>query len=489
MKEDDRAEREARVDEGGGAMRQERQRALGRFTARERIDALADTGTFVEIERYVVHRHTTASARLATQKPLGDGLICGIAKVDGRSVAVYAHDPTVFRGALGLAGSRKLCRMLDLAGERRLPVIALVDSEGARVDEGSDAVKAYGEVIARTIRLKGKVPQLTLLCGLAVGGAAYNAVLTDLVGMVDGQSFVFVTGAKVTRVTTGEDVSLEALGGAALHAGRTGSVSTVLASERDGIAWLRAVLSALVPEAPADDPVSREVPELEALILASPRQTWDVEPLLASVFDRGSVLPLFRRFAPNLATALARLGGRAVAVVASQPKALGGCLDVSASRKGARFVTFAGQQRLPILTLVDVPGYLPGKAQEELGILPHGASLLTAYGNANVPKVSVILRKSYGGASVLSFASDLRLALPTGRVALVGGDGAAELVFGPETDDMSDAQRAERAALRAKWEAEHDTVWAAAEEGYLDKVIPAKDLRRELALALSGLVG
>lgn len=477
--------REARVDEGGGRARQERQRRLGRLSARERIAALVDEGSFNELGRHVLHRHAGASETLAANLHPGDGVVAGLARVDGRPVAVYAHDPTVLRGALGREGSRKVCRLLDLAKERRAAVICLADSDGVRVEEGTDAIDAYGEILRRTIALKGVVPQLTLVSGLCVGAAAYDAALTDCVGMVEGQSWLFITGPRVTKVVTGEDVELDALGGTALHAKKTGVAHAVLKDERAGLAWVRQVLAALVPQVPPSDDPRRATPEVGRLVPTAPRRAYDMRKLLAAVFDAGSVLELSAAFAPNLLTGFARLGGRAVAVVASNPSHLAGCLDVDASRKGAAFVTWASQLGLPLLTFVDVPGYQPGKAQEEGGIVPHGATLLTAYGAAKVPSVCLVVRKSYGGASVLSFTAQVRLGLPTARVGPMGADATVEAVLGPEPDD--ERGKKARAEKRAAFLARHDHAWAPAEEGYLDRIVEPARVREELWRTLESL--
>jgi propionyl-CoA carboxylase beta chain len=476
--------RRARTDSGGGPARQARHERLGRLGARARIAALVDEGSFVELGREILHRAPPGdSPGLDANRHPGDGLVCGLATIDRKDVAVVAHDPTVLRGALGHAASGKLCRLYDLALRRALPVVTLADCDGVRVEEGTLAIDAYGEVIRRIVRLRGRAPQLTLVAGLCVGAAAYAAALSDLVAMVRGQSFLFITGPKVTKVATGEDVDLEALGGPALHAQKTGAVHAVVDDERAGIAWLRAALAALDNKS-GDDPIDRATPELETLIPTAERRAYDMRRVVESVVDRGSFLPLAPDFARNLLTGIARLGGRAVAVVASQPMHLGGCLDVDASLKGARFVRFADARRLPIVTFVDVPGYLPGRKQEEGGILVHGKELLDAYGAATVPLTSVVVRKSYGGASVLSFAADVRLGLPTARVAPMGIDATVEVVLGAPTPDEDAAARAAReAAFRAR----HDHAFAAAESGYLDQIVAPADLRRVLAATVFAL--
>jgi propionyl-CoA carboxylase beta chain len=488
--------RRARTDSGGGPARLARHERLGRLGARARLAALVDEGSFVELGREVLHRAPPGdSPALDANRHPGDGLVCGLARVDGQDVAVVAHDPTVLRGALGHAASQKLCRLYDLAHRRALPVVSIADCDGVRVEEGTLAIDAYGEVIRRIVRLRGRAPQLTLVAGLCVGAAAYAAALSDLVAMVRGQSFLFITGPKVTKVATGEEVDLEALGGPALHAQKTGACHAVVDDERAGIAWLRRALAALrhrapataataATDAPAADDVTRATPEVAAIVPTAERRAYDMRTLVDAVVDRGSLLWLAPDFARNLVTGLARLGGRAIAVVASQPLHLAGCLDVDASLKGARFVRFADARRLPIVTFVDVPGYLPGRKQEEGGILVHGKELLDAYGAATVPLTSVVVRKSYGGASVLSFAADVRLGLPTARVAPMGIDATVEVALGPPTPDEDPAQRREReAAFRAR----HDHPFAAAESGYLDQIVAPADLRRVLAATVFAL--
>jgi acetyl-CoA carboxylase carboxyltransferase component len=481
------ADRDARAEEGGGRARQDRHRRLGRLTARERIAALVDPGSFSELGKHLLHRHSSESDLLAANRHPGDGLVVGLARVDGRPIAVYAHDPTVLRGAVGLEGANKVCRLQDLAFERRLPVVAFADSDGVRVEEGTDAIDAYGEILARTIRGRERSVQLTLVSGLCVGAAAYNAALTDAVGMIEGQSYMFITGPKVTKVVTGEDVELKDLGGTELHAKKTGACHAVLKTEADGIAWLKRLLGfAARSRVEGDAAAPRDTPELEKLIPLEARRAYDTRKLLAAVFDPGSLLELSEKFAPNLCTAFARLCGEPVAIVASNPMYLAGCLDIDASRKGAAFIEWATRLRLPICTFVDVPGYLPGRKQEEGGIIPHGATLLTAYGKADVPTLCLVVRKSFGGASVLSFAADVRLALPTARIGPMGADATLEVVLGPAPDDP--ALRADREKKREAWLARHDHAFAAAETGYIDRVVPFAAVRRELSIVLSALL-
>ncbi len=482
-------EHERRADEGGGAARQARQARLGRLTARERIARFVEHGSFVELARHVLHRHEASSGQLAANRHPGDGVIAGVGRVGGRNVAVYAHDPTVLRGALGIEASKKVCRLLDLAKEEKLPVVCFADSDGVRVDEGMDAIDAYGEIIRRTVTLQNEVLQLTLVCGLGVGAAAYTAALGDLVAMVKEQSYLFITGPKVTKVVTGEDVTIEDLGGPEMHAKKTGQCHAIVENEEAGIAWLKSVL-AFTERAKIDaNELDRATPEIATIIPTAPRRAYDVKKVIAAIADEGSTFELSPKFAPNLVTAFVRLAGAPVAIVASQPMVYAGCLDIDASRKGAHFVRLADKLGIPVVTLVDVPGYLPGKKQEEGGILPHGSLLLSAYGAATVPHVCLVLRKSYGGASVLSFAAKIRLALPTARIGPMGADAAIEVIFGPEHDAMSEEEKKTRAERKAEWLRVNDTAWSPAASGYIDQVVRPEDARRAIGRALASLRG
>jgi acetyl-CoA carboxylase carboxyltransferase component len=478
---------EARVEAGGGSARARRLRRMGRQTARERIEALADQGSFQELRRYQGHGHAHVHPDLAQTDPPGDGLITGLCTVDGREVAVAAHDVTVHRGSIGSGGGARMTHLLQIAGARGLPVITLADSDGARIPEGVDAVVAAGSVMAECAKLRGVVPQITLVCGLCVGAAAYSAALGDLTAMVEGQGFMFITGPSVTKVATGQDVTIEDLGGPDLHATKTGSCAYIARNESDGIGWVREVLGFLTPQVASDDPPDRATPELADIIPTQHRMGYDARKVVRSLFDRESVLELHPTFAPNLITGFARLGGQAVAWLASQPMHWAGCLDVDASRKGASFIRRASAWGIPIITLVDVPGYLPGKEQEAGGILPIGAEVIAAYAEARVPRICLVLRKSYGGGNVLTYSADVRLALPTARVAPVGVEAALEVALGPPPENATPDQVAAREAHRAAWLAQHDTVEAAGRAGYLDQVIEPAQARVALARTLRRL--
>lgn len=380
---------------------------------------------------------------------------------------------------------------MDLAKERSLPLVALADCDGVRIEEGTFAIEAYGDVIRRTIELQRRVPQLTLVSGLCVGAAAYNAVLTDFVGMVKGQSFMFITGAKVTEAMTGEKVEIAELGGPEMHATKTGSCHRIHESEEAGLEWLREMLGYLDLETDWDGKISEGQEKLEDLIPTDPRRGYDMRKVVALLLDENTACELSPSYGMNLLTTLGRIAGRTVAIVASQPRHRAGCLDIESSRKGAHFVRWASRRRIPVITLVDVPGYLPGLAQETGGILPFGAELLEAYGTASSPLVSVVVRKSYGGANVLSFAADYKIALPTAEVAPMGADAAVQVALPPMPTTGTAAEIAEAQAVRdefrADWKARYGSVWTAAHEGYFDKIVAPSELRRTLARTLEAL--
>ncbi|MFO0662803.1 MAG: carboxyl transferase domain-containing protein [Polyangiaceae bacterium] len=482
------AKREAARLEPGGPARTARHHRLGRMTGRERVLALVDAGTFEEFGADVLHRHSHASEMLAANREPGDGLVCGIGEVDGRRVAILAHEPTILRGALGHAASRKACKVLDIAESERLPVVTLADCDGVRVEESTDAIEAYGEILTRIIRLRGKVPQLTAAMGLCVGAAAYAAALNDWVCMVASQSYMFITGPKVTKVVTGETVTLEDLGGAAMHSTMTGQCHASVDTENDALAWVRRTLSFLGPAA-SSDPLDRDTSALTSIVPTNERRAYDMKKVVRELCDTGSLHEVGAAFAKNLLTIFARLSGRPVAIVANQPMVHAGCLDVLASRKGAHFIRYAGAAGIPVITLVDVPGYLPGLKQEQGGILPFGAQLLDAYGSVRVPRVSLVVRKSYGGASVLSFNADIRLGLPTARCGVMGVEAGLEVALGPENPEATAEERKAREARKQDWLREHDHAWAATESGYLDRIIDPRRARSELARALRSLGG
>jgi propionyl-CoA carboxylase beta chain len=477
---------QARADAGGGRARQARQHRLGRWTARERLDHLLDPGSFVEIGRHRRHAHADLHPQLAANRPPGDGVICGFGAIDGRTVAACTYDPTVLRGAVGSAGAQKRCQLLEEATRRRLPVITVSDSNGARIAEGVHAIVSWGRVMEWTVRHREVAPHLTLVPGLCVGAAAYDAELADFTAMVAGASFMFLTSPAVTTTVTGEHVDIDALGGHALHAETTGSCHAVVQTEQDAVDWARAVLSYTQdPHRPCEDDPARATPKLRKIIPAAPRRAYDARKVLRQVFDADSLLELSAGYAPSLMTCFGRLGGRSVAILANQTMARGGCLDIDSSRKGAEFLRYADTHGLPVITLVDTPGYLPGLAQEAGGVLREGARLIRAYAELSVPTISVTLRKSYGGANVMATAADLRLALPLAEIAPMGEGAAARVALGPEVDGEDPAARE---AFRAQWRGQHGDAWLAAERGFFDAIVHPDRLRADLHRALERLV-
>jgi acetyl-CoA/propionyl-CoA carboxylase carboxyl transferase subunit len=476
---------EARAQDGGGRHKQDRQRKLGRLPARDRLAALFDGGAYDELGRHVVHRGR------GRERTPGDGVITAVGLVEGRRVAAFAHDVTVQRGALGLDGAHKVVRLYGQALQVGMPVVGLHDSDGVRVDEGPEAIGGYGEVIRMSVEASGVVPQLAVVCGLCVGAAAYTAALSDTVIMVDEWGFMFITGSKVTRTVTGEDTPVEELGGARMHASLSGAAQLVCSDDtaaldaaRRWLGYLPSSQAETPPRGTQHDSAQRATPELWDLIPHSRRKIYDVTPVVHALMDRDSVLEWSPAYARNLFTGLARLDGHAVGVLASQPRHRGGALDVEASRKGARFVQLCSAFGLPLITLADVPGFVPGKAQEQGGILLHGARLLSAYGSAAVPRISVVLGKSYGGASVLAYTGDVVLSLPHARYDVVGADAAAQIL-----DHGTDATDEEKAARRAQFLEQRDRAHASAEAGLVDRVVLPEDLRGQLVRTLASLRG
>jgi propionyl-CoA carboxylase beta chain len=478
------AELEDRAGEGGGAQLQRRQKRLGRMLARERIAALVDEGSFQELGKL---------RRSDPEDPaLGDGVVTGVGNIAGRPVAVYAHDATVLRGALGIGGARKIVRLLEHARRQRMPVVAIHDSDGVRVNEGPEAIAGFAEVLGRTAELSGWVPQVGVVLGLCVGGAAYSSALQDVVIGQRETGFLFVTGSKVAKITTGQDAPIEDIGGVEMHARTTGLVHLAADGELECLAHARAVLgyfprsaAELVADLPCTDAADRETPAIAGVLPDSDRKGYDMRRILTEVVDAGSFLELQAAYAPSLVVGLARLAGRAIGIVASQPSYNAGCLDVDSSRKGARFVQLCSAYGLPVITFCDVPGFLPGKRQEQGGLLLHGAKLIAAYAACRTPRVSLIVRKSYGGGNVLAYPADVRLAYPFARVQPMGMD-AARAVASHRTfgaDDGSDPED----ELRRRLGDRYDAMERAAEAGVVDAVIHPARTRIELVRALESL--
>jgi propionyl-CoA carboxylase beta chain len=469
-----------------------RQRERGKLLARERIERLLDPGSFVELDRFVRHREVEFGMR--DNRPLGDAVVTGYGTVFGRPVCVFSQDFTVFGGSLSEVFAEKVCKVMDMAVKVGCPVVGINDSGGARIQEGVVSLAGYAEIFWRNVQASGVVPQLSLVLGPCAGGAVYSPAITDFVLMAEGTSYMFITGPDVVRTVTGEEVDFEQLGGAATHATKSGVAHLVAPDEQAVIDDARYLLSFLpqnnletVPWADPADPVDREAPELDALVPDAPNKPYDMKRVIHAVVDDGAFLELQELYAENIVCGFARLGGHAVGIVGNQPHALAGVLDIDASVKAARFVRTCDAFNVPLVTFVDVPGFLPGTAQEWGGIIRHGAKLLYAYAEATVPKLTVITRKAYGGAyDVMSskhIRADVNLAWPTAEVAVMGPDGAVDVAFRQELAEASDRD-ARRAELIADYKERFANPWTAAERGYVDDVIEPRRTRPVLIRAL-----
>ena len=467
-------------------------RETGRLLARERVELLCDPGTFVELDRFMRHRETNFG--MAERRPLGDAVITGYGQIFGRRVFVFSQDATVFGGSLSEAVAEKICKVLDLAGKYGCPVIGINDSGGARIQEGVVSLAGYAEIFWRNVQLSGVVPQLSLVLGPCAGGAVYSPAMTDFILMAEGSSYMFITGPDVVKTVTGEEVSFEELGGAATHATKSGVAHLVAAGEAAVLEDTRLLLSFLpqnnrepTPFDDPADPIDREAPELDTLVPDEPTKPYDIKRAIELVIDQGSFLELQPRHAPNIVCGFARLGGFSVGVVGNQPQALAGVLDIDSATKAARFVRTCDAFNIPLLTFVDVPGFLPGTAQEWGGIIRHGAKLLYAYCEATVPKLTVITRKAYGGAyDVMSskhIRADFNLAWPTAEVAVMGPEGAVNIVFRKELAAADDSGE-RRAELVEDYRERFENPYVAAERGYIDDVIEPRRTRAVLIDAL-----
>lgn len=488
----------AKAKLGGGEKRIESQHNKGKYTARERIEILLDEGSFEEFDMFVSHRETGFD--LEKQQYLGDGVVTGYGTIDGRIVYVFAQDFTVFGGSLSEMYAMKICKIMDKATKTGAPVIGLNDSGGARIQEGVKSLAGYAEVFERNILASGVIPQISAVFGPCAGGAVYSPALTDFIIMSNGTSNMFLTGPKVVKTVTGEDVTDEELGGAEVHATKSGVCHFAVDSEKEGLMLIRKLISYLPqnnleepPYVPNEDPIDRLDPVLNEIIPDNPSKPYDVKDVIHRIVDMGEFLEVHENFAPNIITGFARFNGTAVGIVANQPKYLAGVLDINSSRKAARFVRFCDAFNIGIVTLVDVPGFLPGTTQEYGGIILHGAKLLFAYGEATVPKVTVILRKAYGGAyDVMSskhLRGDINYAWPTAEIAVMGPKGAAEILYQKETVQITDPK--EKAEFLAGKEEEYRNKFAnpyvAANLGYIDDVIEPRNTRFRIIRALQSL--
>jgi propionyl-CoA carboxylase beta chain len=482
---------------GGGEARLAQQHARGRLTARERLELLLDHDSFVELDAFVTHR--SHDFGLEQQRILGDGVVTGHGTIDGRLVFVFSQDFTVFGGSLSEAHAEKICKVMDLAMKVGAPILGLNDSGGARIQEGVVSLGGYADIFLRNTMASGVVPQLSLIMGPCAGGAVYSPAITDFTLMVAGSSYMFVTGPEVVQAVTHEQVDREQLGGAEVHTTVSGVAHLAEPDEASLLASARRLLGFLPqnnlvdpPRQATDDPRSRTDPALDRIIPASPTQPYDMRAVIGSVVDHGEVLELQPGWAANIITAFARLDGRSVGIVAQQPSVLAGALDIDASDKAARFVRTCDAFNVPLLTIVDVPGFLPGVRQEHGGIIRHGAKLLYAYCEASVPKVTVITRKAFGGAyDVMSskhVGGDINLAWPTARIAVMGAEGAVKIIFRRELAEAAEPA-AELARLTAEYEARFANPYVAAGRGYLDDVIVPSETRPRVIAAFEMLVG
>jgi propionyl-CoA carboxylase beta chain len=480
---------------GGGPVRIERQHKWGKLTARERLDLLLDPGSFVELDAFVTHRATDFG--LDREHYLGDGVVTGHGTIDGRLVFVFSQDFTVFGGSLSEAYAEKICKVMDLAMKVGAPVVGLNDSGGARIQEGVASLAGYAWIFTRNVLASGVIPQVSVIMGPCAGGAVYSPAITDFTIMVEGTSYMFVTGPNVVRTVTHEEVDAEYLGGAQTHTTKSGVAHLAARDEATALDHVRTILSYLPsnnladpPRRPTSDPADRRDPELDAIIPDDPSRPYDMHDVVRRVVDDGEFFEIHPLFAQNLIVGFAHLAGRSVGIVAQQPSVLAGALDIQASVKGARFVRTCDVFNVPLVTFVDVPGFLPGVNQEHGGIIKEGAKLLYAYCEATVPKVAVITRKAYGGAyDVMSskhVRGDINLAWPTAEIAVMGAEGAVNIVFRDEISQAADPE-AERRRLVAQYEAQFNHPYVAASRGWIDDVILPSDTRPRLIAALDML--
>ena len=483
---------------GGGQDKIDAQHAKGKFTARERIEMLLDEGSFEEFDMFVSHR--TTDFGLDKQLYLSDGVVTGYGTIDGRLVYVFSQDFTVFGGSLSEMFAQKICKVMDKAMKAGAPLIGINDSGGARIQEGVKSLGGYADIFQRNILASGLIPQISAIFGPCAGGAVYSPALTDFTIMSKGKSYMFVTGPKVVKTVTGETVTDEELGGASVHGSKSGVTHFVAEDEQEGILLLRKLISYMPqnnledpPFMQCDDPIDRLDDKLNEIIPDNPNKPYDVKDVIHSIVDYNEFLEVQRHYAPNIVTGFARFNGQSVGIVANQPMYLAGVLDINSSRKAARFVRFCDAFNIPLVTLVDVPGFLPGTAQEYGGIILHGAKLLFAYGEATVPKVTVILRKAYGGAyDVMSskhLRGDINYAWPSAEIAVMGPRGAIEVLNSKDLKNITDPEQ--RAKYMAEKEEEYRNKFAnpyvAAKFGYIDDVIEPRNTRFRIIRALQSL--
>ena len=487
---------EARL--GGGQKRIDAQHAKGKYTARERIQMLLDEGSFEEFDMFVTHR--CYDFGMEKSHTYGDGVVTGYGTIDGRLVYIFAQDFTVSGGSLSKTMSEKICKVMDMAMRAGAPCIGLNDSGGARIQEGVNALAGYAEIFQRNVMASGVIPQISVILGPCAGGAVYSPALTDFTIMKRDTSYMFLTGPAVVKTVTGEDVTQEQLGGASVHTSKSGVADFAASTEEEAMELIRKLISYIpqnnmedAPLAPCTDSISRLEDSLNEIIPDSPNKPYDMYGVIRAIVDNGDFLEVHESFAKNVITCFARFNGQSVGIIANQPKYMAGVLDINASRKAARFVRFCDAFNIPLVTLVDVPGFLPGTGQEYGGVITHGAKLLFAYCEATVPKVTVTLRKSYGGAYIVMSSKhirgDINYAWPSAEIAVMGASGAVEVLFAREIAKIEDP--AQKAAFIAEKEEEYrqkfSNPYNAAKYGYIDDVIEPRNTRFRIIRALQSL--
>ncbi len=489
------AEREEKIKAGGGKERIQRQHASGKLTARERIDLLFDHGTFHELDLFVRHRSTNFGMDKISIP--ADGVVTGYGKVNGRTVCAFSQDFTARGGTLGEMHARKICKVMDMAMSIKVPIVGFIDSGGARIQEGINALDGYGHIFFRNAGASGVIPQISAIMGPAAGGAVYSPAMTDFVFMVKKTSYMYITGPSIVKAATGEEISDEQLGGAMTHNLKSGVAQFACDDDGQAIEEIKKLLSYLPPSndekppatTPADSP-ERADPALEDIIPENPHQTYNMKDIIRLIVDNGEVLEPSRLYAPNLITCFARLSGHVVGIIASQPNHLAGCLDINASDKATRFIRFCDAFNIPLLTIADVPGYLPGSHQEWGGIIRHGAKLLWCYSEATVPKVTLITRKAYGGAYIAmcsqSLGADYTLAWPQAEIAVMGAEGAAAIIHRQEIK-AADDPKAKEAEKIEEYRQLFYNPYVAASQGYINAVIRPRDTRPTVIAAFEAL--
>jgi acetyl-CoA carboxylase carboxyltransferase component len=479
----------AKLLKGGGDEALEKQKKQGKLSARERLDGILDPGSLFETDLFVEHSSTDFG--MDSKKLAGDGVVTGFGMVDGRPVSIFAQDFTVAGGSLGRAHAGKIVKIMDASMARRIPLIGINDSGGARIQEGVDSLCGYGDIFYRNTRLSGVVPQLSLILGPCAGGAVYSPALTDFVFVVNKVSNMFITGPQVIKAVLGEEISQEELGGAMTQASITGNAHFYAESEYEAFDQIRKLLSFLpsncLEAAPEYKPIEPSKPLKNDIIPDNRRKAFDVHDVIRGIVDGADFLEVHRHYAGNIVVGFARLAGRTVGIIANQPRVLAGVLDVNASDKAARFIRFCDAFSIPLLTFVDTPGYLPGVDQEHSGVIRHGAKLLYAYSEAMVPKLTVIMRKAYGGAYIAMcsrhLGADFVLAWPTAEIAVMGSEGAANIIFRKEIMESSDPE-ATRAEKVQEYETKFANPYVAASKGYVDMICPPAETRKALLNAM-----